>query len=326
MEAPIYRNKPIASVESLSRCLSTPKAQLLRLADKADQFYSLKLIVKPDGKHREVYRVGSSLKQVQKKILQRIFYNVDVPRYLQGGIHDQKTHRDYVANARLHADKRILLREDINGFFPSIKAQHVKVMWQHLFHFSEDVAIVLTKLTTFRGVVPQGASTSTYIGNLIFWDLEPQIEADLRQRDFCYSRYIDDITISANRYVSQKEWQLVTEKVYGMMLSKEMKPNRKKRAVQSNSGQMTVHDLNVNSRNVTLSKQKWSQFRVAVRQVEQMAVGKLGTAEYESLYNHVRGRAAAMSRIQPHKAKPYIARLRLIEPNTQCQADQGGCL
>ncbi len=323
MEVPIYQNKPIASVESLSRCLSIPKAELLKLADKADQFYFPKLILKPDGKHREIYRVGNPLKHVQKKILQRIFYDVDVPEYLQGGIHDRKSHRDYVVNARLHADKRILLREDISNFYPSINARYVKVMWQHLFHFPENVALILTKLTTFRDVVPQGASTSTYIGNLVFWDIGPQIEAELRQRDFYYSRYIDDITISADKHVSQSEMEIVTEKIYGMMANKEVKPKRKKRAVQASSGKMTVHKLNVNSGKATLTRQKWSQFRTAVRQVEQMAVDKLDTAEYESLYNHVWGRAAAMSRIQPHKAKPYIARLRPIKPNiSPYQVDQ----
>lgn len=313
MKAPFYKNKSIASIESLSRYLSISSAKLLELTREADQFYSLKLILKPNGKIRETYRVGQPLKRLQQKILQRIFYNVEIPTYLQGGIRDRILPRDYVVNASLHSGKRLLLSEDIKNFFPSIRTQHVERMWKHLFQFPNSVAEILTKLTTYCGVVPQGAPTSTYIGNLIFWDLEPQIEAELKERGFYYSRFVDDVAISTDRYVSRKELQAVTENVYRMLLKKGVRPNRKKRSVQTNKKRMILHNLNVNSEKATSNKQKWSQLRAAVKQIEQMVADKPNTDEYKILFASVYGRAMNMSRIQPQRAKKYVDRLAKLK-------------
>lgn len=41
--------------------------------------------------------------------------------------------------------------------------------------FSDDVAEILTMLTTKDGGLPQGAVTSSFLANLVFWDYEPSL-------------------------------------------------------------------------------------------------------------------------------------------------------
>jgi hypothetical protein len=316
MKAPVYPNRQIGSVKSLALLLSISPAQLIRLANQAQQFYSppSKPTFKSNGELREIYRVRDPLYSLQQKIKKRILQTCYYPSYLQGSVPNRDARRDYITNAYLHTKKRIILCEDISNFFSSIRASQVERMWQYHFHFPGDVANILTKLTTYRGMVPQGASTSSFIGNLIFWDKEPQLVEDLEGRGFHYSRYVDDITISAERYVSQDELQEITSKLYAMLLSKGIKPNRKKRAVQSNSGSMTVHKLPVNSGKPTLGRRKWSQVRTEVKQIENIAADKRNTKEYKTKYESLYGKIASMARIEPQKAQPYIDRLRLIKP------------
>lgn len=51
MEIPVYRNRSLSRIKSLSRRLSVSQADLLRLAEDADTLYSLpkKPKLKPDG-------------------------------------------------------------------------------------------------------------------------------------------------------------------------------------------------------------------------------------------------------------------------------------
>lgn len=316
MEAPAYQNRPIGSLNSLARHLSISPTKLIWLANHAKEFYSppSKPIFKSNGELRETYRVDNPLYSVQQRIKERIFHQCAYPSYLQGSVPNQCTRRDYITNANLHTKKRVILGEDISNFFSSIRDSQVERMWQHLFHFPPNIARILTKLTTYRGCVPQGASTSSFIGNLIFWDKEPQFVEELKGRGFHYSRYVDDITISAERYVSQEEWQDVTSILYSMWESKGIKPNRKKRRLQSNGGSMTVHKLPVNSGKPTLGRQRWSRLRAEVKQIEDMAAYKRATKEYETRYIRLYGKVVAMARIEPQKAKPYIDRLRLVKP------------
>ena len=129
-------------------------------------------------------------------------------------------------------------------------------MWQRFFCFPIDVAQTLTKLTTFNGFLPQGAATSSYIANLIFWDKEPDIEHNLRERDVYYSRYVDDITVSTNRKLSKQERGDIKSLVYGMLLRANVKPNREKRKVYFRGGKMLVHGLNVDRKKPTMRKKR----------------------------------------------------------------------
>jgi hypothetical protein len=316
MEAPAYRNRSIGSLKSLARHLSIPPEKLVWLANQAEEFYSppSKPTFKSNGEIREIYRVDNPLALIQQRIKEQILHKCAYPNYLQGSVPNQGTRRDYITNANLHTKKQVILGEDISDFFSSIRASDVERMWQHLFHFPQNIARILTKLTTYHGHVPQGASTSSFIGNLIFWDKEPQFVEDLKRRGFQYSRYVDDITISAERYVSPKELQAITSTLYAMLSSKGVRPNRKKRSLQSNSGPMTVHKLPLNSGRPTLGRRKWSKLRAEVKQIEDMARDKRASKEYETKYQSLYGKLGAMARIEPQKAKPYMDRLRLVEP------------
>ena len=316
MKVPIYRNRPIGSIEALARALSRSQTELIELAENADGYYRPNQPkTKPNGEIRQTYAVRSPLRGVQRRIVEQVFHNVEYPYYLQGGIKDTSNPRDYVQNAYLHAGRRILLSEDIADFFPSIRSPLVLKMWQHFFHFPESVAQVLTQLTTHKGFVPQGAATSTYIANLVFWDKEPQLEYALRQRQFRYSRYVDDITVSTDRQVDKKELHTVTAMIYGMFINAGVNPNRKKRNVQTRGGRMRVHNLNVDSGSPTISRKERSRIRTAVMQCERMALQEPTSDEFKELYASVRGRVTAMARLHPNQANNYIKRLDAIKPD-----------
>src|SRR5687768_10133711 len=249
MDSPIYKPKiNIDNIEALAAVLGYTSQELTVLSLTANSYYRPnRPEKKPDGTTRQTYRVLPPLKEVQSNIKKHIFYDVYFPEYLLGGIKDIEHPRDYVRSASLHAESKIFIKEDIFNFFPSIRAALVYRIWRLFFAFPSELCKILTKLTTYKGFVPQGASTSNYLANLVFWETEPQLEYTLSQNGCNYTRLVDDITISSKRKILPPEQQQITEMVYRMLFSLRFKPKRRKRRVMTLRLQVNIHNLNVNS-------------------------------------------------------------------------------
>lgn len=306
-----YINKSIASISSLAKALEITENELLEIHQKSESYYFItKVIPKPDGSTRTTYDVKKQLKDIHEKIKTNIFQNVTYPKYLQGGIKG----RDYISNTRIHAGRKFLITEDISNFFPSINSDIVKKMWLHLFNFSPDVAIILTNLTTLNGFVPQGAKTSSYIANLILWDKEDVLIKRLNEKGMLYSRLVDDITVSCNYRPSVRLRTAVISEIFGMLLSKNVTPNRKKHKIMPAGCTQKIHNLNVNTGKPTLPKEERSRIRAAIHQCENMAKLSKKTEAYRQLFKSTEGRVNMLARIQPKQAQQFKERLSKIKP------------
>lgn len=167
------------------------------------------------------------LKEVHKRLKLNIFSKVDFPEYLQGSLKG----RDYVTNASLHKDKQILICEDVKGFFPSVSAAYVEDVWCGFFGFAPEVAKLLTQLTTKDGSLPQGSIASSFLANLVMWRYEPLLHAKLAQRGITYSRYVDDMVMSAATHLDKETQTWVIAQVYGMLAQHGLRASRKKHEV-----------------------------------------------------------------------------------------------
>jgi hypothetical protein len=223
MNAPRYPYKPIHSLKALSLALGEPAELLMSLAKRSSNLYRHVPQTKKDGSVRHTYDAYEPLKSIQRKIVDKFLARVLYPDYLHGGIKDSNARRSIYSNARMHGKARTILLQDIKDFFPSISVLHVKQIFTGLFGFSDDVSQVLALLTTRSGVVPQGASTSGYLANLVFWDIEPALVTCLRTRGLTYSRFADDITISSMKPLER----LVLKELVGVLwLNDSGHPNR----------------------------------------------------------------------------------------------------
>ncbi len=317
MKPPTYRGTPIKSLEGLAQILDYSVTTLIQTAEHSSRYYRPNSpVIKPDGRTRQTYRVISPLNDLQDRILKSIFHQVEFPAYLQGSIKATGTPRGYIVDATLHAKYRVTISDDIKDFFPSIKYNLILEIWRDFFRCPTDVAHILAQLTTYHGFIPQGAKTSSYLANLVFWDTEPQLESELKQRGFVYTRSVDDINVSSNKRVTRADIGFVTAKVYGMLSKKRLKPNRRKRHIQMPAHRKTVHNLNINSGVPTMPKRERSKIRAAVKQCEKMAKTDRSSQIYLALYQSTLGRVSTMQRLHPHEAQPYRDKLIAINPFT----------
>lgn len=156
-------------------------------------------IPKKRGGVREVYVPNVVIKNIQKKILTELEKNYK-PRgcafaYIKG--------KNIKQHAEKHQQKRWILRIDLQDFFSSIHFGRVRGIFKYL-GCNDKISTYLAQLCCYDGKLPQGASTSPILSNLIVMKMDGQL-SNLAKENLCfYTRYCDDIYFSTNRKMFPK--------------------------------------------------------------------------------------------------------------------------
>lgn len=214
----------------------------------------------------------------------------------------------YVTNAKLHVNKKIVICEDIQSFFPSVKARLVYDVWVGFFHFHPEVAELLTALTTKEGALPQGAITSSYLANLVLFRWEPTLYERLASEGIVYSRYVDDIALSCATYLPKERQTQILGAVHGMLGKAGLRAKRSKHEIYTGRNKMITTKLVVNKR-VALAGAQRNAVRAAVFQVEHLASSGPITAEVASQLAKVAARVGHLKRFHKREADGYARRL-----------------
>ncbi|WP_345870877.1 reverse transcriptase family protein [Shewanella algae] len=286
--------------------------ELLHLAANSDSlFFVAKKKKKADGSYRITYDAKPNLKHIHGRIRDVFLKKVDYPNYLHGSLKK----RDYLTNANMHVNRKVIISEDVTNFFPSISKRVIHQTWVGVFGFSNEVAELLSELVTFKGALVQGARTSSYLCNLVLWKREADLVLEFSKKGLIYTRYVDDITVSAKYILSKRQKTIIINRLYSILRSIGASPNRSKHKVMPHSGAQTVHRVNVNRRSPSMSKQVRGQIRAAVHQCEKLYQQKPDSLEYRKLFNTVMGRVNTMGRMHETVAGQLKVRLSSVKPH-----------
>lgn len=265
----------IKSKKHLSNLIELPISRIEEIASKVDNFYYEKKEQKfnKDGTPRlhkgdPTFRILNPsrgiLKEIQKSIKRRILSEIPLPKNIQGGIKG----KDNISNAKLHKGRKYHFVTDIADFFPSISNKLVYEMFvSH--KFSPDVSRLLTRLTTYRGKVPQGAPTSTGIANLSFYQIDNELIEFCNANDILYTRFVDDLSFS-----SQKDFKGLTLKIISIITKHKFRINKKK--THYKIGPVDITGINV--KNNCLRPTKEFLARASIEPISEPA--KLGRKRY----------------------------------------------
>ncbi|PZM77483.1 MAG: RNA-directed DNA polymerase [Candidatus Melainabacteria bacterium] len=233
-------NNSVKSTVDLSKLMAMPPHVLKRFILSRSKAYKVFKIRKKSGKgFRTIAAPNSALKGIQRWI--NVFILQDI------GLHPCSTGfrkgDSILKNAKIHVGSDFVLNIDIKDFFGTVSSREVFRQFR-LAGFNKDVADSLAKLTTFHGVLPQGAPTSPLIANLAATKLDRRIFGFCSVRGWKYSRYADDITISGNGHVSKRE----EDKIFEILRSEGFEPNLAKFRVARRGSSQMVTGLTVNSK------------------------------------------------------------------------------
>ena len=179
--------------EHFSKLVGIKLEVLLSISNCPRPFYRYFTIPKNNGKVRKIAEPLPALKEVQHFILKNVLEKVPCSTYAKA----YRAKISLKSNAKFHRNQAVLVKMDLQDYFPNLHASRVYQLFHNEFGYSESVSMLLTGLCTLNEGLPQGAPTSPYLSNLLTVDLDEAIA------NFCkdngklrYTRYADDISIS----------------------------------------------------------------------------------------------------------------------------------
>jgi len=178
-------------VTTVSQKLGLPVRYLRSLAGNAGQLYRHSELPKKSGGVRVIRAPKRQLKEVQRFILDRVLSECPLSAIAYGGVKG----RSDLLNATQHVNQPTVFCFDIQDFFPSVGYRRVRRLLLKS-GFSEEAAKLLTRLTTVDYELPQGAPTSTYLGNLVLRRADEKLIVLCDRARLRVTRFVDDITIS----------------------------------------------------------------------------------------------------------------------------------
>lgn len=179
-----------------------PPGKVIQILNKKK--YLRFFIRKSNGKKRHIEAPSKRLKKLQREInqlLQNQYMQV-LPACSHGYI---SAHPDVVptrgirTNASAHLDKSHLLNIDMQDFFHSITLPLIQkaLTWLPI-HLDAALCDFIVDVATLDGRLPMGAPTSPVLSNICSIALDRQIENYCQQHLITYTRYVDDMSFSAN--------------------------------------------------------------------------------------------------------------------------------
>ncbi len=183
----------------LAALLKADAAQVKKFAEKP--YYHQFSIPKPGGARRIIHNPNADLKVLQATLnlyLQCAYYQLKPPA-AYGFIPrptDEDRPRNIYTNAMQHHGAAWVLNLDMKDYFHTVNSRHLTWVFWELFEFPEPLSNQLIGLSTCRGVLPMGASTSPVLSNLAALPLDHDLQSLANLLDANYSRYVDDMTFS----------------------------------------------------------------------------------------------------------------------------------
>jgi hypothetical protein len=284
--------KIIVSLQDLAWTLRVPLRRLEQIAENPAAHYNE--FQRPKGSSKTIFRTirnpKDELKAIQRSIKDRIFGAGNFGNEVQGGVKG----RSPKTNAEMHLGARVLVNADVKNFYDSIDHRAVFKMLRQ-FGFGTDVARLLTKLTTRKGLLPQGAPTSTVIANLVLrGPLDKPTLTEAAATETTFTRFIDDIALSGDNpapFIGAIAQRLSS---VGLSIHRGDKLRILPRSVPH-----TITGLNINSGRPTVPRHYRDNVRAAIHQIAALK----DTAEREKAVRKVTGRIAYVRQFQPAVAQ-----------------------
>ncbi|MEP0232252.1 MAG: reverse transcriptase family protein [Roseobacter sp.] len=152
---------------------------------------------------RDINAPIKPLKDVQTRIAV-LLSRIAPPDYLFAPVAD----RSYVDNAAVHRGARSVRLLDIEDFFPSCTINKAIWFFRRRMECAPDVAVILAKIVTHRGVLPQGSPCSPILAYFCYVDMWEEIAALVDRAGCKLSVYADDLTISGEVVPENMIWQI----------------------------------------------------------------------------------------------------------------------
>jgi len=328
----------IESLGDLAEWLAIEVGDLLWFADLKGLGYRLKcpqlrhdhyrVLAKPSGGIRLIEAPKHRLKDVQRQILARILHSIPPHPAAQGFLKGRSI-RTFVAP---HVGKRVVLRMDLEDFFPSFAAARIQSFFRVL-GYPEAVADLLGGLCTnatpgdvwkdlaepidsglirearslhARPHLPQGAPTSPALANLCAHRLDCRLAGLAKSAAGSYTRYADDLAFSGDQ-VFDRSVERFSSQVAAILLEEGFRLNHRKRRIMRQGVRQHLAGL-VANQCLSVARPEFDRLKAMLTNCARNGPDSQNRQGHPQFRSHLKGRVAFVEMISPAKGK----RLRQI--------------
>jgi retron-type reverse transcriptase len=267
--------------------------------------------VKERNKVREIAEPKPELKMKQRQILHWLCARgIGASKYAHGFVRGKST----VTAAKLHTGKNVILKMDLNDFFPSISKQRVlhTLMKEGI---EKETAENIAESCTLSNYLPQGAPTSPFLANIVAKNL------DYRLAGLCkswkpnfkihYTRYADDLIFSSNL----RKLNHIIPAAARIVEQEGFKVNHAKTRVLRNSNRQKVLGLVVNDK-VNVKRDYWRNLRAELHQLK-LKAQQNGKLRSDSLFTSplavTAGKAAYIFGVNRERGRQFLKEVKEIK-------------
>lgn len=226
------------TVKELARRLGVPVDELKNF----EPTYRTVIIAKRSGGERQLQIPDDRTKKLQRRILRRVLARLRA----HPAAHGFERGKSIATNAAAHVGQCVVVKLDIENFFPQTNAARVEAYFCRI-GWNLETAKLLTRLTTHDEGLPQGAPTSPRLSNLVNYRLDVKLSSWAKKRKGQYTRYADDITFSFPKDYP-KRVRGVIKKVRGVLKVLGYRLNKSKTRILRRHQRQLVTGLVVNEK------------------------------------------------------------------------------
>ncbi|MFV0442637.1 MAG: reverse transcriptase family protein [Planctomycetaceae bacterium] len=334
-----YYNVPsLSTPQNIAAWLEVPVGKLAWLTYRfcennrpqsaKESHYHFRWLRKRTGGHRLIESPKGQLRQVQQRILREILDRVPPHAAAHGFVRG----RSIVTNATPHVGKSIVIKFDLDNFYPSVRYSRVVAIFRTL-GYSREAALWLARLCTSAAPgnlklplgestsiwkymprhLPQGACTSPALANLSAYALDVRLSALARVWHVEYTRYADDLTFSGDGKFGGALREFIPL-VQQIIRSEGFQSKLAKRRVVRASQRQTVTGVVVNEK-LNVSRQEFDRLKATLFNCVKHGPS---TQNHDSLKNfsaHLRGRIAHVVHVSPARGTKLLALYQQIDWN-----------
>jgi len=183
------RGRDITELESYTGIKQSVLAEFSNSLPNKYSYHEFTIPKQRTGKFRLIHAPDDNLKKIQKNILimNAMTVNDSATAYIKG--------KSIINNVKPHVSKEIIIKIDLKDFFPSITTKRVYETFRYL-EWDRKTSKIISNISTYKGVLPQGAPSSPVISNIICLKLDKRLNSISKKYNANYTRYADDITFS----------------------------------------------------------------------------------------------------------------------------------
>jgi len=290
--------------------------------------YHYRMLAKDSRSIRLIEAPKPRLKELQREILDRILERIP-PHPAAHGFIKGRSIRTFVAP---HAAQRVVLRMDLQDFFPSLRGARIQALFRTL-GYPESVADLLGGLCTnatphdawkatasdinpvylrdarqlySRTHLPQGAPTSPSLANLCAYRVDCRLAALAKVVGASYTRYADDLAFSGGE-LFEKCAERVSTLVAAILMQEGFHVNHRKTRIMRQGVRQHLAGLAVNQ-HLNVIRTDFDQLKATLTNCVRLGPESQNRSALPYFRLHLEGRVGFVETINPAKGK----RLRTI--------------